>query len=74
MSASRCASTTRHTFATLCLHAGITPAWAAQQLGHSAEMFYRVYSRWITGADAGAERRRLDAFLSHPPTGTQTGT
>lgn len=28
----RDARQTRHTFATLCLHAGITPAWAAQQL------------------------------------------
>lgn len=69
----RDARQTRHTFATLCLHAGITPAWAAQQLGHSVEMFYRVYSKWIAGADHGAERRRLDAFLSDG-TGTQTGT
>ena len=44
-----------------------------QQLGHSVEMFYRVYSKWIAGADHGAERRRLDAFLSDG-TGTQTGT
>lgn len=69
----RDARQTRHTFATICLHAGITPAWAAQQLGHSTEMFYRVYSKWIAGADAGAERRRLDVFLSGE-TGTQTGT
>lgn len=69
----RDARQTRHTFATLCLHAGIKPAWAAQQLGHSAEMFYRVYSKWIPGADDGAERRRLDAFLS-AETGTKTGT
>jgi len=69
----RDARQTRHTFATICLHAGITPAWAAQQFGHSAEMFYRVYSKWIAGADDGAERRRLDAFLSASPT-DKTGT
>lgn len=66
----RDARQTRHTFATVCLHAGITPGWVAQQLGHSTEMFYRVYSRWIEGADKGAERRKLDAFLA--PTGTGT--
>lgn len=57
---------TRHTFATTCLMAGITPGWVAQQLGHAPEMFFRVYSRWIEGADKGAERRKLDAFLDGP--------
>lgn len=60
----RDARQTRHTFATLCLHAGLTPAWAAKQLGHSVEMFYRVYSSWIEGADKGAERKKLDVFIS----------
>jgi integrase len=74
---SRDARQTRHTFATMCLMGGITPAWVAQQMGHSPEMFFRVYSRWIEGADKGAERRKLDAFLgaSDPlKTGTKTGT
>jgi integrase len=73
----RDARQSRHTFATVCLMAGITPAWVARQLGHSVEMFYRVYSRWIDGADKGAERRKLDAFLGdNPPmkNGTRTGT
>ena len=69
----RDARQTRHTFATMCLTAGITPGWVAQQLGHAPEMFFRVYSQWIEGADKGAERRKLDAFLS-PETGTKTGT
>jgi len=60
----RDARQTRHTFAALCLMAGITPAWAARQLGHSVEMFYRVYSRWIDKADKGAERRKLDGYIS----------
>lgn len=81
----RDARQTRHTFATTCLMAGITPGWVAVQLGHSPEMFFRVYSRWIVGADAGAEKRKLDGHLygatvskpESPPrrrTGTKTGT
>lgn len=59
----RDARQTRHTFATTCLHAGLKPGWVAAQLGHSVEMFYRVYSKWIEAQDAGAERRKLDDFL-----------
>lgn len=60
----RDARQTRHTYATMCLHAGLKPGWVASQLGHSVEMFYRVYSKWIEAQDAGAERRKLDAFLA----------
>lgn len=45
----RDARQTRHTFATICLMGGITPGWVARQMGHSPEMFFRVYSRWIEG-------------------------
>jgi integrase len=62
----RDARQTRHTFATTCLHAGLKPGWVAAQLGHSVEMFYRVYSKWIEEQDAGAERRKLDNFLAEP--------
>jgi integrase len=54
----RDARQTRHTFATMCLHAGLKPGWVAGQLGHSVEMFYRVYSKWIEAQDQGAERKR----------------
>ncbi|MGO4608385.1 DUF3596 domain-containing protein [Variovorax sp. 2RAF20] len=81
----RDARQTRHTFATTGLMAGIAPGWLATQLGHAPEMFFRVYSRWIVGADKGAEKRKLDAHLSAstvpPPssltakrTGTKSGT
>lgn len=60
----RDARQTRHTFATICLMVGIKPAWAARQMGHSVEMFYRVYSRWIDHADRGAQRRKLDGYIS----------
>ncbi len=60
----RDARQTRHTYATLCLHAGLKPGWVALQLGHSVEMFYRVYSRWIPDADVGTERKKLDLFIA----------
>jgi integrase len=69
----RDARQTRHTCATLCLHAGLKPGWVAGQLGHSVEMFYRVYSKWINEQDAGAERRKFDAFLAGGPQAA-TGT
>jgi len=68
----RDARQTRHTFATMCLMAGLTPGWVAMQMGHAPEMFFRVYSRWIQGADKGAERRKLDAFISGTKPGTGT--
>lgn len=66
----RDARQTRHTFATTGLMGGIAPGWLATQLGHAPEMFFRVYSRWISFADEGAEKRKLDAFLfskNEPP-------
>ncbi|MFX0588423.1 hypothetical protein ACOART_12055, partial [Glaesserella parasuis] len=67
---------TRHTYATMMLMAGVTPAYAARQMGHGIEMFLRTYSKWIDGADKGAEQRKLDSFISasKPNVGTQTGT
>lgn len=70
----RDARQTRHTFATLCLHAALKPGWVAAQLGHSVEMFYRVYSKWIEAQDQGAERRKLDAFLADPQDDARTGS
>lgn len=71
----RDARQTRHTFATMCLHAGRKPGWVAGQLGHSVEMFYRVYSKWIEAQDRGAECRRLDEWLAEQAaTGTNSGT
>jgi integrase len=58
----RDARQTRHTCATMMLMAGCNPAWCAGQLGHSVEMFLRTYSRWINGADRGAERAKLAQF------------
>jgi integrase len=61
---------TRHTCATIMLMAGANPAWCAKQLGHSVEMFFRVYSKWIDGADRGKELAKVERFLT--ATGTTT--
>lgn len=37
----------RHTRAAELLSTGVEPARAAKQLGHTVEMFFRIYSEWI---------------------------
>jgi integrase len=58
----RDARQTRHTCATMLLMAGCNPAWCATQLGHSVEMFLRVYARWLSSSDKGRERAKLLGF------------
>ncbi len=55
---------TRHTYATMMLMAGMTPAFCAKQLGHSVEMFLRTYAKWIDGRQNALEMNRLEAALS----------
>lgn len=56
---------TRHTFATLLLMGGVNPTWIAKQLGHAnTGMLFKVYGRWIEGADRGAEANKADTLLS----------
>lgn len=56
---------TRHTFASTLLMGGSNPAWIARQLGHaSTAMVFKVYARWIEGADKGAEAAKANAILS----------
>ena len=57
---------TRHTFATLALMAGANPTWIARQMGHAnAQMLFRVYAKWIDGADKSREREKLNAGFRH---------
>lgn len=55
---------TRHTYATMMLMAGVTPAYAARQLGHSMEMFLRIYSKWIDGGQNTVEMGKIEAGIS----------
>lgn len=54
---------TRHTYATVMLMAGMTPAFCAKQLGHSVEMFLRTYAKWIDGGQNALEMKRLEEAL-----------
>jgi integrase len=55
---------TRHTYATMMLMAGMTPTFCAMQLGHSVEMFLRTYAKWIDGGQNALEMGRLEAALT----------
>lgn len=54
---------TRHSYATMMLMAGMTPAFCAAQLGHSVGMLLSTYARWLDGAHNALEMRRLEAAL-----------
>lgn len=58
---------TRHTYATMMLMAGMTPAYCAGQLGHSVEMFLTTYAKWINGDRNALEQDRLERFLGVIP-------
>lgn len=54
---------TRHSYATMMLMAGMTPAFCAAQLGHAVGMLLGTYARWIDGANNALEMQRLEATL-----------
>lgn len=54
---------TRHTYATIMLMSGVTPAYGAKQLGHSVEMFLRLYSRWIDGGQNAVEMAKVESLI-----------
>ncbi len=55
---------TRHTFATVGLMAGANPAYMANQLGHSMEMFFNVYAKWIDGQNDDRELAKIQSAIS----------
>lgn len=54
---------TRHTYATIGLMAGVNPAFMARQLGHSLDMFFKVYAKWIDGQHDDRELAKIEAAL-----------
>lgn len=58
---------TRHTYATIMLMQGMTPAFCARQLGHSVEMFLRTYAKWLDGSQDALEMEKLEAALGKKP-------
>lgn len=55
---------TRHTYATIMLMTSVTPAYAARQLGHSVEMFLRLYAKWLDGGHNALEMSKIEAGIS----------
>ncbi len=55
---------TRHTYATMMLMAGMTPAFSARQMGHSVEQFLNTYSKWIDGGRNEVEMAKLETLLN----------
>jgi integrase len=49
----------RHTYATVCLMAGMRPAFIAQQLGHSVQMLLTTYAHWMNSKGDWAEMDKL---------------
>ncbi len=50
----------RHTYATMCLMAGMNPAFIAQQLGHSVQMLLSTYARWLNSTTDWQELNKLE--------------
>lgn len=66
---------TRHTYATMLLMAGVTPAFAARQMGHSIQMFLTTYARWIDGGQNALEMGKLENLIAPPaPPAKASGT
>ena len=54
----------RHTFASMMIMAGVTPAAAAKRMGHSVRMFLTHYATWIDGELDQVQNQRLERFLT----------
>jgi integrase len=65
---------TRHTYATMLLMAGANPAWAAKQLGHSVQVFLKVYSKWIDGKASQIELAKVERFTGADASATGKST
>lgn len=50
----------RHTYASMCLTAGMKPGFVANQLGHSVQMLLSRYARWMESRADWDELAKLD--------------
>ncbi len=55
---------TRHSYATWGISDGINPAYLATQLGHSLQVFFKVYAKWLEAGTAQTERAKRDAVMA----------
>ncbi|WP_428601136.1 tyrosine-type recombinase/integrase [Pseudomonas sp.] len=55
----------RHTYATMCLMAGMNPAFIASQLGHSVQMLLSTYAKWLSSASDWNELEKLPARIKN---------
>lgn len=60
----------RHTYATICLMAGMNPAFIASQLGHSVQMLLSTYARWLNSSADWQELEKLEARPENGENGT----
>jgi integrase len=54
----------RHTYATMCLMAGMNLGFIANQLGHSVQMLLSTYARWINSSEDWSELGKLEQSLN----------
>ncbi|WP_092943050.1 hypothetical protein [Roseateles sp. YR242] len=68
----RRAYATRHTYCTALCMAGVNPMYVATQAGHSIQVLFDSYARWLARNDTGTERLRAALALlptNFPPRG-----
>ncbi|KFE50095.1 tyrosine-type recombinase/integrase [Pseudomonas syringae] len=53
----------RHTYATMCLMAGMNPAFIANQLGHSVQMLLSTYAKWLNSSTDWGELGKLELSM-----------
>ncbi len=55
----------RHTYATMCLMAGMNPAFIAGQLGHSVQMLLSTYAKWLSSTSDWSELEKLPTRIKN---------
>jgi integrase len=54
----------RHTYASVGLMSGVTPAFMAAQLGHSLRTFFQDYAKWINSTQNKWEMEKIEAAIA----------